>query len=393
MPWKETQVMNLRMQFVLRKQSGERMTDLCREFGISRKTGYKFIGRFFEDQESGLIDRVRRPLRVPRRTTVQVEQEIEALKRVHPTWGAKKLLQFLQREQPEVKWPSRSTMHEVLSRRGLVDPRRKRARVAPYTQPLSHATNANRLWCVDFKGQFRLGDHSYCYPLTLTDSFSRYLLGCEALDDTSMQPVIEQFMRWFDRYGLPDGIRSDNGTPFASARSLLGLTRLSVLWWSLGIVHERITPGCPEQNGAHERMHLTLKQETTRPAGANALAQQERFDTFRDVFNMQRPHEGIEMKTPCELYEISPRKLNGTMMTYALHDDVRTVHADGTLSVGEGKRVFLASALCGMDIGMREVEHDVFLLSFASLQLGTLHYKSATFEPIDRSPTPTQASV
>ena len=277
MPWKVTEPMNERMRFVVRREAGERMTDLCAEFGISRKTGYKLWSRYQEFGPEGLYDVSRRPRRTPNQTPKDIQQLILALKQRRPSWGAKKLKVVLEQKHPGVKFPALSTINQLLARHGLVK-RRKRRRKATYYQGELRQTSApNEVWGADFKGEFRLGNRRYCYPLTVTDHFSRYLLGCEGLENTKGQPAKAVFEMIFREFGLPDAIRTDNGAPFAST-GLAGLTRLSAWWIRLGISLERIEPGHPEQNGRHERMHLTLKQETTRPAADNELQQQERFD-------------------------------------------------------------------------------------------------------------------
>ena len=241
----------------------------------------------------------------------QVERLIVDLKRDKPHWGARKIRELLVRRLAgDVRVPARSTVHAVLDRHGLVSRARKR-RARTKGTPLSAGLAPNQLWCTDYKGEFRLGNRQYCYPLTVTDHASRYLLMCEALDSTRQDPAFSAFQRLFAERGLPDAIRSDNGIPFASPNGLYNLSRLSVWWLRLGIAIERIQPGQPQQNGRHERMHLTLKKEATRPPGANSLQQQERFDTFLNEFNNERPHQALAMKCPADVYRPSPRPYNG----------------------------------------------------------------------------------
>lgn len=293
--------MDERMRFVVRLKDGESMAALCREFNISRKTGYKIFERYEECGLEGLTDRTRRPFRYANQLPEQIEAAIVAAKREKPNWGARKIRERLLRRLPHgVRVPACSTIHAVLDRHGLVThPVRSRTRTEG--TPLSEGLGPNDLWCTDYKGEFMLGDKRYCYPLTVTDHASRYLLLCEAMESNAEKPAFTAFERLFKERGLPWAIRSDNGVPFASPNGLFNLSKLSVWWLRLGISIERIKPGHPQQNGRHERMHLTLKKEATRPAGANILQQQAKFDDFIEEFNNQRPHEALAMKCPVEL--------------------------------------------------------------------------------------------
>jgi transposase InsO family protein len=279
--------MEERLRFVARLLDGEGMSDVCREFGISRKTGYKIFNRYKDEGLEALTDRSRRPVRYANQLPDQIERAIVRLKQDKPHWGARKIRELLVRKLTgEVRIPARSTVHAVLDRHGLVSQARKRNRAnKAIGTPLCDAVQPNDLWCVDFKGEFKLGNGRYCYPLTVTDQASRYPLACEALEATKEVPVIEAFVRLFKERGLPVAMRSDNGLPFASPNGLYNLSKLSVWWLRLGIAIERIQPGHPRQNGRHERMHRTLKQETTRPPGRNVLQQQARFDGFISEFN------------------------------------------------------------------------------------------------------------
>jgi transposase InsO family protein len=263
--------MDERMRFVIRLKDGESMAALCREFQISRKTGYKVFERYEECGLEGLTDRARRPQRYAHQLPAQIEASIVAAKREKPSWGARKIRERLLRRLPsEVKVPARSTIHAILDRHGLVT-RAKRSRTRTEGTPLSSGVSPNALWCADYKGEFMLGDRRYRYPLTVTDHASRYLLLCEAMESNAEKTAFTAFERLFKERGLPPAIRSDHGVPFASPNGLFNLSRLSVWWLRLGISIERIRPGHPQQNGRHERMHLTLKKEATRPAGANLL--------------------------------------------------------------------------------------------------------------------------
>lgn len=281
MPWKESSVMDERLRFVARLLEGEPMTDVCRDFGISRKTGYKIFDRYQEEGPISLCDRSRRPVRYANQLPEQIARLVVSTKREKPHWGARKIRELLVRRLAgDVRIPAISTIHAVLDRYGLVNHAKARRNKATGT-PLSPGLAPNDLWATDFKGEFKLGNGKYCYPLTVTDHASRFLLECEALESVREDPVIATFERLFIERGLPGAIRSDNGVPFASPNGLYNLSKLSVWWLRLGIAIERIKPGRPTQNGRHERMHLTLKQETTRPPGMNAIQQQERFDGKR----------------------------------------------------------------------------------------------------------------
>jgi transposase InsO family protein len=376
------------MKFVSRLRSGERMTDLCQEFGISRKTGYKLVDRYEQLSAVGLLDKSRAPGRSPQRTPDAVADSLVALRKEHPTWGPKKLRAQLLRQQPGVAVPAASTVGELLKKRGLIEPRKRRSRPEVQYSPLCHAEAANDVWCVDFKGQFRLRNGQYCYPLTMTDAYSRWLLTCEGLDDTKTLGAWRVFEDAFRRYGLPSAIRSDNGTPFAS-QSIAGLSRLSVWWMKLGIRLERTEPASPQQNGRHERMHRTLKAETTRPAGANMLQQQERFDRFQEIYNNKRPHEALDQRPPADFYEPSavryPERIPDPQ--YPLHDLIVRVRPAGHVYIpGSGRgagNVFLSGALAGEQVGLRELDDNLWLVSFLSLDLGMLDLRAAKVRPID----------
>jgi len=370
------------MKFVVRLDAGESMSDLCREFGISRKTGYKFWERYKEQGPSGLEDASRAPKRVARRTAAEIEQALVEARKQHPTWGSRKLKKAIERAQPGLIIPSPSTVSGILKRHGLTKQRKRWQRPAPWRSPLTVPEAANEVWAVDYKGQFKLGNGAYCYPLTATDVHSRFLLTVEALESTDEESARETFDGVFRERGLPQIIRSDNGTPFASC-GLAGLTKLSAWWLRLGIRHERIEPSHPEQNGQHERMHRTLKAETTRPAGGNSLEQQERFDRFRREFNEERPHEALELKTPAEVYQPSTRHYPVPLpeLRYPLHDDVLLVTRHGHIRLPKARTVFLSNALADQPVGLREGEDGRWLVTFVNLDLGTYEPRTGSFEP------------
>lgn len=382
MPWKEQTKVEERMRFVARLLEGEEMSSLCREFGISRKTGYKIFDRYKECGLEALTDRSRRPWRYGNQLPFQVETLIVQLKKEKPHWGARKLRELLVRRLPsELKVPAVSTIHAVLDRNGLVQPMKGRRKRAQGT-PLSSGRNPNDLWCVDYKGEFRLGDRRYCYPLTVTDHASRYLLMCEALESVREETAFTAFESLFNERGLPLAIRSDNGVPFASPNALFQLSRLSVWWLRLGISIERIKPGRPQQNGRHERMHLTLKKEATRPAKANFLQQQARFDEFKEEFNSERPHEALGMKMPAEVYTPATRLYRGiSELDYPLHDRTAVVTTCGRVCI-HSKKINVSGVFSGQTLGLKEVEENVWLLTFMHYDLGYIDLEEKCLQPL-----------
>jgi len=382
MPWKESSVMDERLRFVARLLEGEQMSLLCREFGISRKTGYKIFERYKEHGLEALTDRSRRPVRYANQLPQQLEVAIVRLKREKPHWGARKIRELLLRRLAgDVRVPARSTIHAVLDRHGLVK-RMTRRRHATGT-PLSLGQAPNDLWCADYKGEFQLGNRSYCYPLTVSDHASRYLLLCEALESTREDLAFTAFERLFHERGLPGGIRSDNGVPFASANALFNLSRLSVWWLRLGIHIERIKPGRPQQNGRHERMHLTLKKEATRPPAMNSLQQQAKFDAFLQEFNTERPHQALAMKCPADLYTPSTRTYRGLPeLGYPFHDRAILVTACGRICLHR-KKINLSTVFAGQTVGIKEVDDGVWLVSFMHYDLGYIDLEQRTLQPLD----------
>jgi len=389
MPWKESTPVSERMAFVTRLLGGERMTELCAEYGISRKTGYKFKDRYETLGPAGLYEISRRPKNSPGRTPIEVQLLLIAARRAHPTWGPRKLVAIVARSHRDVMLPAPSTVGGILARAGLVKPRRRRNRMTRLGVSRSEALGPNDVWCADYKGQFRLGNGRYCYPLTVTDQASRYILACEgfeAIDGSTARAVFDDR---FGRYGLPVAIRTDNGAPFAST-GLFGLTRLSAYWLKLGIALERIDPGKPQQNGRHERMHRTLKHETTRPAAATLLGQQERFDTWVSTFNETRPHEALGQEAPATVYKASPRAYVPSGTTdYPLHDEVRRVSPSGHIRLlrGRNRATYLSPAIGGERVGIRELEDGSWLVSFASLDLGRIDPRTMTLIAADHDAT------
>jgi len=375
--------MDERMRFVIRLKDGESMASLCREFGISRKTGYKIFELYEECGLEGLSDRARRPFRYANQLPEPIEAAIVAARREKPNWGARKIRErLLRRLPPAVKVPASSTIHAVLDRHGLVT-RARRSRTRTEGTPLSEGRSPNELWCTDYKGEFMLGDKRYCYPLTVTDHASRFLLLCEAMESNAEMPAFTAFERLFKERGLPRAIRSDNGVPFASPNGLFNLSKLSVWWLRLGISIERIRPGHPQQNGRHERMHLTLKQEATRPAGANILQQQAKLDDFTEEFNHQRPHEALAMKCPAEVYTPSLRPYQGIPEPhYPFHDRTVMVTICGRLCLYR-KKINLSTSLAGQAVGVKEVDSGIWLVSFMDYDLGYIDLEEKTLQPLD----------
>jgi putative transposase len=381
MPWKECHVMDERLRFVARLLEGEKMAPLCAEFGISRKTGYKIFERYKDCGVAAFTDRSRRPYRQANRLPPQLEAVIVRLKREYPGWGAPKIREKLRRQSTAPHLPAISTVHAVLDRYGLVRRRRRRRARATGTE-LSRPSEPNALWCADYKGEFMLGDRRYCYPLTITDFASRFLLTCEALSTTQEPFAFTVFERTFKEFGLPQAIRTDNGVPFASGHALYGLSKLSVWWLRLGIEIERIKPGHPEQNGRHERMHLTLKKEATKPAAANVLQQQARFDAFVDQYNRERPHQALDMKVPADVYARSSRVYRGLEeLTYPFHDATFTVTQCGRICF-KGRKVNLSHVFAGQNVGVTQVSERIWLVTFMRYDLGYFDDETCRLEPI-----------
>lgn len=372
MSWSETVEMS-RVKFIADLGSYlYDMTELCEKHGISRKTGYKWANRFGQEGVEGLKDRSRAPKHRPRQTAPEVAERLLELRRQHSGWGPRKLLAWLNKHEPDQDWPRASTVGVLLKRAGLVGPcRRRAARPRPVTVARTEARGPNQVWTSDFKGEFRTGDGRLCYPLTVVDGFSRFVLVIQGLPSVAGAGAWPVFERAFREYGLPRVMRTDNGNPFAGSSALAGLSRLSVRWLKLGIALERIAPGHPEQNGRHERMHRTLKAETARPPAANATRQQEIFDRFRHEYNEQRPHEALGQRPPSELYQPSLRPYLGQVPQpeYPGHYEVRSVSRGGEIK-WRGEFLFLSQALAGERVGLEEYEDGLWAVYFGALQLG-----------------------
>lgn len=380
MPWRNK--MSEREQFIERLKRGERMTDLCREFGICRSTGYTLWKRYQEEGLQGLLDRSRRPYNSPNQTPKEMVDLIVFLRIERPTWGPKKLHWLLSETYPGVKIPAISTIALILRREGLTQkPKRPRRKAIPTQGPLTQAQAPNDVWAIDFKGQFRLGNRTLCYPLTVTDCFSRAILLCEALESTKGEEVKRCLQRVFQEKGLPKVIRSDNGTPFAST-GLCGLSALSVWLLRQGIQCERIEPGHPEQNGQHERMHRVLKAEATRPAQHTLLSQQEVFERFQREYNEERPHESIGMIPPSRLYESSPRAFQHPLpaLDYPFHEETGRVKKNGQVYFRPlQKYIHIGEAFREQTIGFRWLEEGCWLVNFMHYELGYIDQQSQQF--------------
>lgn len=374
MGWKVSDPMSERVQFIGLYKSGQRsMTGLCREFGISRKTGYKWIERFEEAGLEGLQDQSKAPHTMPWATAPEIQQQLLEARHRHPTWGPRKLKAWLENKDGSLELPAASTIGDLLQREGLIRPRRRRLRPLSegYSLP-AKITRPNEEWRADFKGEFRMRNGSYCYPLTITDAASRYLLQVRALGNTALAGTRLWFEQAFRQYGLPWTIRTDNGSPFAST-ALGRLSRLSVWWIRLGIRPVRGRPKHPQDNGSHERMHRTLKAETTRPPSWEERAQQRRFGRFQKEFNDERPHEALGQKTPGSLYRSSERRYPERLpeIQYPSHYEVRKVGLGGVFG-WRSRLVFVSQSLVGEYIGLVEVEDGLWKVWFASMELGVM---------------------
>jgi putative transposase len=363
--------MDLRMQFItdyLRDVFS--ITELCREYQISRPTAYKWIARYEAEGALGLVDRSRRPHHFPRATAADQVEALLRKRQRYPFWGAKKLLRLLADEQPQVSWPKRSTACDIFARHQLVRKSRRRRVIGHPGKPTTVITAPNQIWSADFKGQFKTRDGRYCYPLTVTDNFSRYLLGCQALSSTSVSEAQPVFRRLFQEFGLPECIRTDNGGPFASV-SLARLSSLAAWFIRLGIRRELIEPGKPYQNGCHERMHRTLKAETTRPPAGNRATQQRRFNSWTSEFNHVRPHEALRLDTPDQYYHPSPRPYPQSLapLEYPSHFEVRRVADNGCIR-WRSARVHVSLVCAHQDIGLEAFDTGIWNVYFGSLKLG-----------------------
>ena len=382
MPWKESTTVQERSRFARTYLSGAYgMRELCALYGITRPTGYKWVGRFEQGGRSAMGDRTRAPHRCPHRMSESAQRWfIEARKRYR--WGARKLLKIFRDQHPRAAFPSRTAISDLLKRKGLIVARRRRVRPKHAGGPRSAVSEPNALWTIDFKGQFRTLDQSWCYPLTLLDQCSRYLLVCRGQLDCSAVPATQRIERAFRDYGLPHAIHSDNGAPFASL-GIAGLSQLSVRWVKLGIRIERSRPGCPQDNGAHERMHRTLKNFATRPPAKNLRGQQRRFDHFLREYNELRPHESLDDRTPSTVYRPSSRSYPTRIPTpdYPDHFDVRRVSHNGYVK-WRAQSVFVGMALAREQIAFEPIDEALWSIHFYHQLLGRFDVRSRQLIPL-----------
>jgi putative transposase len=381
MPWSETSPMDQKTQFIadyLRETLC--VSELCDLYCISRKTAYKWIERYLKHGPAGLHDRSRKPSNSPNHTAEHIVAALVQARARHPTWGAKKLLPLLAKRFPVEELPARTTVFDILGRHGMLAKKRQRRRIGHPGKPNSTILAPNDVWSADFKGQFKTGDGRYCYPLTVTDGYSRYLLGCQALSSTAVHEAKPVFTRLFKQFDLPKRIRTDNGVPFAT-NTLARLSSLSAWWVRLGVLPEFIEPGKPQQNGRHERMHRTLKAETTRPPAGNLRAQQRKFNRFQNEFNTERPHEALDMHTPDELYAPSTRPMPNRLPSFEYPDrfEVRYVSANGGI---RWNRAWVnVSIVCvGEYVGFEEIDDGLWNVYFGPLKLGRFNERHMKIE-------------
>lgn len=378
MPWQEVKPMDQKVLFLadwLRKMAS--FTELCERYCISRKTGYKWIKRYEDIGYDGLYDRSRRPKNSPQQTPYPVRKAILELRtRGRITFGPKKIQILLKQRFPHEHIPSETTIYNILRSEGLVKKRRRRQRVSPFEHPFSPTSEANDLWSADFKGQFKMANGQWCYPLTIMDHQSRYLLCCQGLEGTRFNETQKAFQQLFKKYGLPKRIRTDNGVPFATI-AVAGLSRLAVWWITLGILPERIQPGQPQQNGRHERMHRTLKQAATKPPEASLEKQQEVFDEFCHNYNVERPHEALGQKPPAQFYLPSPRQYPDSTqdLKYPDYCEVRTVQSAGVVYF-LGRQIYVSHLLKGHCVGLCETAEGIWDIYFGPIRLGYFEIKN-----------------
>lgn len=383
MPWHQTNPVNERVKFVAAAQSGRQsFKELCEDYGISRKTGYKILERYERDGPEGLRDQSRAPRLHPNQTPMELEGAVLRVRKAHPTWGSKKILAVLERDRSPDELPARSTVDAILTRAGVVVPRRRRARRQPSSPPVVEARGPNDVWSIDYKGWFLVGDGTRCDPLTVNDAYSRASLECRALVSPKLEDVRYRLEATFWEHGLPRYMLSDNGPPFGSV-GLGRLSRLGVWLLRLGIQPVFIEPGRPDQNGRHERFHETLKAETATPPRPSIRAQQAAFKIFQRIYNEQRPHEAIGMRVPAQLYARSPRTMPLVLREheYPQAFEVRRVRRDGSIKWKCGY-LFVGEAMAGEVVGLQFVEDERWHVFIGPMRLGVVHDRSRTVLPL-----------
>ena len=381
MPWKESSTMDQKIQLIADFQRHAlSITELSDLYGVSRKTAHKWIDRYLRHGPDGLLDRSRRPIHCEHCTPEPIVAALLEARRRHPSWGAKKLLVLLAKRFPTDALPARTTVFEILGRYGMIKKKRRRRSIGHPGKPSSSILAPNDLWCADFKGHFKTADGRYCYPLTITDAHSRFLLACQGLNSTAQEQAKPVFTRAFKQFGLPRRIRTDNGVPFATT-ALARLSALSVWWIRLGVMPELIEPGKPQQNGRHERMHRTLKAETTRPPAANLRAQQRKFNRFITEFNTERPHEALDMHLPDEIYVPSTREMPNRIpaLEYPNRFEVRLVSDNG--GIRWHKNWINVSSVCaGQYIGFEEIDDGAWNVYFGPMKIGRFNERLLRIE-------------
>jgi putative transposase len=385
MPWKESSVMDERVRFILEQErSSDTMSELCAAYNITRETGYYWLRRYQQGGLEALQNLSRAPRQHPNQTPEEMAQAVLQLRRAHMSWGPRKLKRVLEREKPQRRWPAASTIGQMLAREGLAVARKQRRRTPAYSEPFAAADAANRVWCADFKGWFRTRDGERIDPLTISDAYSRYLLRCQSVEKADTERVRAIFESAFRECGMPAAIRTDNGAPFASP-AIAGLSRLAVWWMKLGIVPERIAAGHPEQNGRHERMHRTLKQETASPPARDRRAQQRAFDRFRREYNEERPHEALQMQTPDSLYAPSPRPYPARVpeAEYGSAFQVRRVREQGQFR-WKSENVFLSAVLEGEAVGLLAEDERFYTVYFAAFPVARFDSRGLLIAPLPK---------
>jgi transposase InsO family protein len=373
MPWNETNAMNEKVRFINAWLSKEyAIAELCRQFNITRKTGYKIIHRFEIEGSAGFEEHSRAHYSHPKQLGIELVDLLLKTKLRYPSWGPRKIKTWLEIERPNLIWPAASTIGELFKRHGMVRKKNKRLKVPPHSQPFIACTAPNESWSADFKGQFKLGTKEYCYPLTISDNYSRYLLGCKCLKSPTKIDVQLYFEQVFKKYGIPLSIKTDNGTPFASV-GIGGLSKLSIWWLKLGIIPERIKPGHPEQNGRHERMHRTLKQEAITPAQKNIALQQKVINRFIKEYNEERPHEALGKLRPSDIYRSSNKEYPSKLQEIVYPNDiiVKKVKHNGYIKF-KNQEIYIGSVLAKELIGLKQIKEELWQINFSMLKLGAI---------------------